>query len=188
MIAVIDYNCGNPRSVINMINRIGEEAILTRDKKKIFEATKVIIPGVGSFDHGMSSLKKFDLHDMLKEIANNGKPILGICLGMQLLGLSSEEGEQEGLGLIDATFHKFNNYNIEIKVPHVGWNDVQIAQNSILFKQKKGIESRFYFVHSYYVECSKDLIYTYSYFDDFKFLIPSSLILLHRNLETEILT
>lgn len=154
MVAVIDYDCGNTASVINMIRRAGGEAVLTRDANVIMNADKIILPGVGSFDYGISKLLEFHLFDVIKEFGFTQKPILGICLGMQLLGKSSEEGILGGLGLIDANFIKFSKNEKSIKIPHVGWNGVNIIREEGIFENFVNDDTRFYFVHSYYAICN----------------------------------
>jgi glutamine amidotransferase len=170
MIVIIDYNCGNIASVLNMVRKAGGNAILSKDKEVIKNATKIILPGVGSFDHGISNLHDFDLFYILKEQSLAKIPILGICLGMQLLGNSSEEGRMPGLGLIDAEFIKFSfpENNSMLRVPHVGWNTTSVKKTNPILKNDD-LAQRFYFVHSYYAVCNNpnDIIANTQYGSEF---------------------
>lgn len=150
MITVVDYGVGNLGSIQNMLKRIGVESQLTSDLNLIANATKLILPGVGAFDNAMSRINSNGLREILdKKALNERIPILGICLGMQLLTNGSEEGNIPGLGWIPASTRRFPN-DIGLKVPHMGWNVVTPSTPSKL-TQKFEEESRFYFVHSYYV-------------------------------------
>lgn len=166
MIAIVDYDMGNVSSVANMLKRVGApEPVLTRDPEVLRRAEKVILPGVGAFDKGMRNLVDFKLLDVLNEAALERRvPILGICLGMQLLTTSSEEGERPGLGWIDARTVRFRfPIGSDLKVPHMGWNYVRAVRNNRLIPAAG--RSRFYFVHAYYVVCThdKDTIGTTTY-------------------------
>ena len=155
MITIVDYGLGNLGSIINMLKKIGAQAKLSASKLDIEKADKLILPGVGAFDNGMKQLRERDLIDVLNWKALEEKvPTLGICLGMQLLGNSSEEGSEKGLGWIDAETVKFqfNSENAHLKVPHMGWNLVKEAKESVLNKDLYN-EPRFYFVHSYHFVC-----------------------------------
>lgn len=157
MIAVIDYGMGNIASVLNMFKRIGNrEVIYTKDALQIERADKILLPGVGAFDNGMNNLKESGLIGILnKRVLVDKIPVLGICLGMQLLTRKSEEGNQEGLGWIDAACKKFNfPDNSELKVPHMGWNYIDIKRPSSLIDIQE--KQKFYFVHSYYVKCDNE--------------------------------
>jgi imidazole glycerol-phosphate synthase subunit HisH len=155
MITIIDYKTGNLGSIQNIIKRIGEESIITSDKDEIARATKLILPGVGTFDTGMSNLMELDLINILNEkVLVEKTPVLGICLGMQLLSKGSEEGLLPGLGWINAETIRFNFINtIEYKIPHMGWNFVNQHKESNLFKNMFP-GSRFYFVHSYFFKAN----------------------------------
>ncbi|MBA2868490.1 imidazole glycerol phosphate synthase subunit HisH [Methanococcus maripaludis] len=168
MIAIIDYGMGNVGSIKNMIAKIGFDAIITDDPELISKATKLILPGVGSFDSGMTNLKDLGLIDILdKKVVQEKTPLLGICLGMQLLTNSSEEGCLKGLGFINAKTVKFK-LSDRFKIPHMGWNYVKVIIKNKLSDNL--IEnSRFYFVHSYYVICEdkKNILMTTEYENEF---------------------
>ena len=153
MIGIIDYKMGNSGSIMNMIKKLGQKSIITNSYKEIKDCQYLILPGVGSFDEGIKNLKKYNLFNLIIDIANEHKiPIMGICLGMQLLCKSSDEGTEKGLGLIDAEVLRFPNSE-KLKIPHMGWNYIQkIKKNNLLNNLEDS--SRFYFVHSYYVKCN----------------------------------
>ena len=140
---------GNLGSVLNMFKRIGIPATVTGEPSAILEASKLLLPGVGSFDRAKTELESRGLVAPLRSRVKDGVPLLGICLGMQLLTDGSEEGRQPGLGFIKGYAHRFPG-SIQFKVPHMGWNAVYPSSPSAL---TVGLpqESRFYFVHSYYV-------------------------------------
>lgn len=153
MIAIIDYGFGNTGSIQNMLKKVGFNAVITSDVEIIKGAEKLILPGVGSFDHGMNAIRRLGLETVLNEMVHiEKKPILGICLGMQLMTKVSEEGQEKGLGWIDAKTVKFVSTELEERIPHMGWNEVLVKKSSPLCD---GFEShfRYYFVHSYYVKC-----------------------------------
>lgn len=153
MITIIDYGMGNLGSISNMIKKVGGTCQLSNSIKDIKCAEKLILPGVGSFDQAMKNLNALNLVEPIKEIAVRGMPIFGICLGMQLLADSSEEGILPGLGLIKGKVTKFNEGN-GLKIPHMGWNLVHYNDRSPLFKDFNCFEeTKFYFVHSYYFKC-----------------------------------
>ena len=151
MIVIIDYGIGNVGSIYNMIKKIGFKCVISCDLKDIKRAKKIILPGVGSFDAAMEKINSIKgLKNTLTNcVIENKIPLLGVCLGMQLLTLGSEEGKLPGLGWIDANTKKFPKLK-KLKVPHMGWNTVKIITNSTLIK-KHYSDLRFYFVHSYYV-------------------------------------
>lgn len=153
MITIVDYGLGNIASIRNMIKKAGGESMITADPAVVAQATKLIIPGVGSFGQGMKNLEERGLVDALNRKALLEKvPVLGICLGMQLMTLHSEEGDRSGLGWIEAKTKKFNLPGL--KVPHMGWSDIIVKKpDHPLFKNSTE-EKRFYFVHSYAVHCS----------------------------------
>jgi imidazole glycerol-phosphate synthase subunit HisH len=153
MITIIDYGMGNLGSIANMLKKIGEPSVITSRKEDIEKADKLILPGVGAFDTAMQQIRELDIYSTIQEKALQQKvPLLGICLGMQLLADKSEEGGKEaGLGLIPGTIKKFDTNSTEeaIKIPHMGWNIVTNKKNSPLFKDMFE-ENKFYFVHSYH--------------------------------------
>jgi imidazole glycerol-phosphate synthase subunit HisH len=162
MIIIVDYKVGNLGSIYNMLKKIGVSSEITSDKEKISLASKLILPGVGSFDTGMRNLKEMGLVEILCEkVLKQKVPVLGICLGMQLLTLKSEEGILPGLGWVNGSAKKFLfDKDSSLKVPHMGWNYVDQQKNSNLFLEMYN-EARFYFVHSYYVDLdNKDDILT----------------------------
>ncbi len=156
MITIVDYKVGNLGSIQNMLKKIGTKSEITSDPDKIKSATKVILPGVGAYDSGVKSLKKYDLWDVLNEKVLVEKiPILGICLGSQLLCKGSEEGELKGFGWINAEVKKFDFKDKTFKVPHIGWNYTNLQRQSKLFKDMYD-EPKFYFVHSFYMDVDDD--------------------------------
>ena len=168
-IAIIDYGMGNLGSISNMLKHLGYQSLITSDIAEIKSSDFLILPGVGKFDRAMKNIRDLDLEEALKRKVKEDKiPILGICLGMQIMCKSSEEGIESGLGLIDYEVKKFNFENSDLKVPHMGWNYVQMDEDNILHKNLPE-NTRFYFVHSYYVEENKPAfkIFTTHYGLDF---------------------
>jgi glutamine amidotransferase len=166
MITIIDYKTGNLGSIRNILKRIGEESVITSDKVEIARATKLILPGVGAFDTGMRNLMELDLVGILNQKVQTEKiPVLGICLGMQLLSEGSEEGSHKGLGWIKGENRRFNFMNsTEYKIPHMGWNFIQQHKESNLFKDMFS-DARFYFVHAFYFKANdlSDVLTTTNY-------------------------
>lgn len=155
MIVIVDYEMGNVGSIRNMLLRGGFPSVISGDVEVIRSASKLILPGVGSFDSGMNNIERLGLRNILDHKALVEKiPILGICLGMQLLSKSSQEGELPGLGWIDAKTVKIVNSEptASLRVPHMGWNSVNVVNRGKLYFESLNL-SRFYFVHSYHVEC-----------------------------------
>ena len=152
MIAILDYGLGNLGSISNMYKVIGEKSKITNDFEIIRNADGIILPGVGAFDAGMNELEKNGLADVIKDEAKKGKPILGICLGMQLLGNRSEEGDMQGLSLIPFECRRFNFEDKSLKIPHMGWDIVSFKKQHPLIDGLVG-QQRYYFVHSYYAVC-----------------------------------
>ena len=153
MIAILDYDAGNIKSVEKAFKILGEETILTRDFSVIERADRLVLPGVGSFADAMGHLKKYELDKAIKDFVQSGKPFIGICLGLQLLFDSSEESTGvEGLHLLDGVVKRIPDGE-GIKVPHIGWNSLYFPNEGRLFK---GIDegSFVYFVHSYYLEAA----------------------------------
>jgi len=147
MIGIIDYEVGNLASIKNMLKKIEVDSFFIQDSSDFSKANKLILPGVGSFDYGMEQLeKKGFIESMGNQVLEEKKPILGICLGAQLLTQSSEEGEKKGLGWVNATTVKFKT---QLPVPNMGWNDIKITQENKLLIDFHDIP-RFYFVHSYH--------------------------------------
>lgn len=170
MITIIDYKTGNLGSIQNILRRIGEPSIITSDKSVISDAKKLILPGVGSFDTGMRNLLDLDLIDTINyKVLNEKVPVLGICLGMQLISLKSEEGSLHGLGWINAETKRFIfNNTFEFKIPHMGWNYLSVKKKSPLLHDIYP-DPRFYFVHSYFFEAndSCDILSSTTYESEF---------------------
>lgn len=152
MIVIVDYGMGNLGSVLNMFKKVGAEAIISSDLNVISKAPKILLPGVGAFDTAMQRIADAGMREVLNQKALVEKvPVLGICLGMQLLTNSSEEGVLPGLGWIDGAAHSFKGRIDEtLRIPHMGWNVANIQQQNAITQGYSG-EIRFYFVHSYYV-------------------------------------
>lgn len=146
MIAIVDYGMGNLRSVQKAFEYLGYDAAITDQSKALENASHIVLPGVGAFRDAIAALKAKDLDGMIKKEVSEGKPFLGICLGMQMLfDRSSEDGEYEGLGLIGGEVVRFDTY---LKIPHIGWNTLYYNKRTALFD---GIDDNyFYFVHSYH--------------------------------------
>lgn len=157
MIAVIDYGLGNLGSISNALELLKLEFEVTNDKEKIRRADKIILPGVGAFGEGINNLKKLGLIDVLnKEVITKKKPFLGICLGMQIICKKGYEGgEFSGLGWIDAEVVRFDLKKNSLRVPHVGWNDIDCNLESPILKGGRNTQT-FYFVHSYYVKINDE--------------------------------
>ena len=159
MIAIIDYDAGNLRSVEKALASLGEETVITRNFKEILNADKVILPGVGSFGDAMAQLKKYELDKVVHEVTEKKTPFLGICLGLQLLFESSEETPGvEGLHLLDGHILRIPEEE-GLKIPHIGWNSLDFPNKGRLFE---GIaeQSYVYFVHSYYLKAAEESIVT----------------------------
>ena len=151
MIGIIDYDAGNLKSVEKALHYLGKEVIVTRDPKQLRQVDKVILPGVGAFGDAMAKLKEYHLDTLIHEIADSGKPFLGICLGLQLLFEESEESPGvEGLGILKGKIKRIPDED-GLKVPHIGWNSLHLEHNGRLF-QNIPENSYVYFVHSYYLE------------------------------------
>ena len=158
-VAIVDYGLGNLRSVAGAVERLGFEPVITADTQEIAAADRLILPGVGAFGDGMDGLRARGLVDVLsREVCDKGKPILGICLGFQLVAKASEEfGRHEGLGWLDATVVRLSPSDPHLRVPHVGWDDVERAAPSLLFD---GVpeDALFYFTHSYCMQMADDSV------------------------------
>jgi len=166
MIAVLDYGMGNVRSLYNALQWLGCDASVTADHGEVRKANRLVLPGVGAFGDAMRAIRERGLDELLdKEVRHGGKPLLGICLGMQLLANSSaEHGQHSGLGWIDATVERFS-IPAGYKIPHVGWNAVSYQEGEAIFDGLPVGESNFYFVHSYHMVCRKpaDVLATSEY-------------------------
>ena len=157
MIAIIDYDAGNSKSVEKALQFLGQECVITRDFHEIKKADKVILPGVGSFGDAMSQLRKFELDKVIHEVAAEQKPFLGICLGLQLLFEGSEESEGvEGLHLLDGEILRIPEQE-GLKIPNIGWNSLDLQNNGRLFENLNG-NPFVYFVHSYYLKAREESI------------------------------
>jgi len=172
MIVIVDYGLGNLGSMANMLKKIGTEVAVSSDPSIIGTAHKLILPGVGTFDEGMMNLQLSSglVKVLNKRVLEDKIPVLGVCLGMQLLGKRSEEGQLPGLGWLDAKTirFKFQDANANLKIPHMGWNQLTVCQTHLLFAGLEEV-NRFYFVHSYHVVCANpnNILSTTSYGLDF---------------------
>jgi glutamine amidotransferase len=157
MLVIVDYGVGNVGSIKNMLRKAGVDAVVTCDLDQIAEAKRLVLPGVGAFDHAMDRLRALELIPLLnKKALEDRTPILGICLGMQLLTKRSEEGITPGLGWINAETRRFNfnQSKAALRVPHMGWNTVEAQGSATILTNT--VNERFYFVHSYHVICADD--------------------------------
>jgi glutamine amidotransferase len=171
MIVIVDYGMGNVGSIFNMLKKVGCKASISRDPSEIMEADKLILPGVGAFDEAISNLQQSRLVPVLnRRVLEDRCPVLGICLGMQLMSKRSEEGKLPGLGWIEAETRRFclGSEQGHLKIPHMGWNLVDVLDSTGIFA---GFEEppRFYFVHSYHVCCDDraDVLATSTHGDTF---------------------
>jgi glutamine amidotransferase len=152
MIVVVDYGMGNLDSVVRAFSECGATPVLARDPSEVERASAVVLPGVGAFSHGMARIRELGLDEAMLRATNDGVPLLGLCLGMQLLASRSDEGgETEGLGLIPGEVRQLDP-GADLRVPHIGWNEVDPARDSPLFHDIPA-GTDFYFVHSYHVVC-----------------------------------
>lgn len=155
MIHIVNYGLGNLNSIKNIIKKIGGESKITDDVRELKDAKKLILPGIGAFDHGMQFLNERGwINELNEAVLARKTPVLGICLGMQLMCKGSEEGVLPGLGWFDADVKRFRLApDSPYKIPHMGWNAVHVKKPNPLIEDK-GEEQRFYFVHSYHVVCN----------------------------------
>jgi glutamine amidotransferase len=167
MITIIDYGVGNINAFVNVYKRLNVPVKIAKTAADLEDAHKIILPGVGHFDHAMTQLIKSGMREKLNELVIEKKvPVIGICVGMQMMGNDSDEGTMKGLGWIDASIKKFDESKIRqvTRLPHMGWNDVAPLKVNPLFE---GLETAalFYFLHSYYFECndSSDILATSEY-------------------------
>lgn len=157
MIAIIDYDAGNLKSVEKALLSLGQETVVTRDRRELLKADKVILPGVGNFGDAMGKLKTFCLDEVIKEVVKKGTPFLGICLGLQLLFEESEEAPGvPGLGILKGKILRIPE-EPGLKIPHIGWNSLKLQNQGRLFR---GLEEEpyVYFVHSYYLKAEEEQI------------------------------
>lgn len=157
MIAIIDYDAGNIKSVEKALQKLGQEVVITRDADTILSADKVILPGVGAFGDAMANLKKYELDKVIYQVVEKNIPFLGICLGLQLLFEKSDESVGvEGLGILKGEVCKIPD-NGELKIPHMGWNSLHLQNDGRLFRNLKE-NAYVYFVHSYYLRAEEEEI------------------------------
>ena len=157
MIAIIDYDAGNIKSVEKAMDLLGQESVVTADPEEIFRADKVILPGVGAFGDAMENLRRTGLDDVIRQVARKGTPFLGICLGLQLLFERSDEAPGvEGLGILRGEILRIPDKE-GLKIPHMGWNSLHLEHGGRLFR---GVEegAYVYFVHSYYLKAAEEEI------------------------------
>jgi glutamine amidotransferase len=171
MITIVDYGLGNIRAFLNVYRRLNIEVRTATNAEELRNATKVILPGVGSFDHAMKQLGQSGMRETLDDLALRQRvPILGVCVGMQMFARSSDEGALPGLGWIQGRVKALESLVAagDLPVPHMGWNDVRVVSNNRLF-DGVGADARFYFLHSYYFDCDReqDAVAVSSYGKDF---------------------
>ena len=154
MISIIDYGSGNVRAFLNIYSRLNIEANAVSSVAEVNEAEKLILPGVGSFDWAMKRLNDSGMRDAVeKRVLRDGVHVLGICVGLQIMARTSEEGEMAGLGWIDADVRRFSSDRTDMILPHMGWNDVLPMVSEYLMQGLED-EARFYFLHSYYLQAN----------------------------------
>ena len=157
MVAIIDYNAGNLKSVEKALNAVGAKSMITRDFQEILKADHVILPGVGAFGEAMDQLKKYELHKVIHEVVEKETPFLGICLGLQLLFEGSDESQGvEGLNILEGKILRIPDKE-GLKIPHIGWNSLELKKDGRLFQ---GLPENpyVYFVHSYYLKAKEESI------------------------------
>lgn len=159
MIAILDYDAGNIKSVEKAVQLLGQEVTITRDRREVLNADKVILPGVGAFGDAMGKIRQYGLYEVIHEVVEQGTPFLGICLGLQLLFERSEESPGvEGLGILKGEILRIPE-TPGLKIPHMGWNSLEFRNNGRLFENLPE-ESYVYFVHSYYLRAADEKIVT----------------------------
>lgn len=177
MIAIVDYGLGNIKAFANVYKRLNIDALYASSIDQLNKATKIILPGVGAFDHAINMLNKSGLRECLDEMVLAKKvPVIGVCVGMQMMAESSEEGSNQGLGWIKGRVKRFcypdNQMLLRYPLPHMGWNNISpIKENQLI--QKLDDEKRFYFLHSYYFDCAHqtDVIATANYGFDYACIV-----------------
>lgn len=177
MITIVDYGLGNVQALLNVYKRLNIPASRATTRDELVSADKVILPGVGAFDHAMERLDASGMRELLDElVVARGVPVLGICVGMQILGKSSEEGTQPGLGWIDGRVRRLDALadGEPLQLPHMGWNDVAPTAGARIFGALED-DARFYFLHSYYFECasSETVAAVSNYGSDFSCAVQS---------------
>lgn len=169
-VVIVDYRMGNTGSVKRKLDKLGAQSIISSSPEDIMVATKIILPGIGHFQKAVQNLKELKLWDVLNhEVLINKKPVLGICLGMQLMAKHSEEGNTDGMGWFDADVVRFHvTDKLRHKIPHTGWNQIAFSKDNILNSNIPN-SSEFYFVHAYYIKCNttSDILHETEY--EFKF-------------------
>ena len=174
MIGIIDYGVGNIKAFANIYKNFDIPYKIVKSKEDFEAVTKLILPGVGSFDHAMKSLQNSGMREKLDELVLDKKlPVIGICVGMQMLAKSSDEGSLSGLGWIDANVKKFDKSKIlDAPLPHMGWNSLNIKSSKEIVENLES-DPRFYFLHSYYFECENkdDVVATASYGEEFECIV-----------------
>ena len=165
-IVIIDYGMGNLRSVEKKLKKLGVDVVISNKPEVIKSSQKLVLPGVGHFANGIKKLKEYGIWDVLNvKVLEDKTPILGICLGMQLMAKHSEEGNENGLGWFDADIIKFKVADkLKYKVPHMGWNNAVVNKETNLFQGISG-DAMFYFVHSFHIKCNnkEDILTTTEY-------------------------
>lgn len=171
MIAIIDYGSGNIQAIKNIYKRLKVDCEFVNEPTQLNNANKIILPGVGAFDEAMQKLDESGMRDALNEkVIEKEMPVLGVCVGMQIMATSSDEGGANGLGWFDATVRRFDETKIQHKpkLPHMGWNSISVNSESTIFNDIN-TENGFYFLHSYYIDCSNniDILAQSSYGENF---------------------
>jgi len=176
MVGIIDYGMGNLQSVRNACEYLGEEVLIARTPSDLFKVNRMILPGVGAFSEGMKNLVSRNLETPIKDRIQKDKvPLLGICLGMQLLAdIGTEGGKTTGLGLIPGTIERLADK--KVRLPHIGWNDIRLERSGHYFTQEMAVD--YYFIHSYYfrVESSHDIVATCTYGQDFPSIVERGVV------------
>ena len=177
MIAIVDYGLGNILAFANVYKRVNIDVMVARTAAELRGATRIILPGVGAFDHAMHMLDGSGMRDTLDELVLGARvPVLGVCVGMQILARCSDEGQKAGLGWIDGRVREFRSIQMErpLPMPHMGWNDVAPLRPNALFRELE-TDAKFYFLHSFFFECvrAEDIAATTSYGLEFSSAVAS---------------